>query len=267
MSPTRRKLRPLIKCPGGKWYLARPIVRLLPPHQIYIEPFAGGLNVLLNKPRSVVEVVGDLDGDLIGLYRVLQADPAELARRLAALDYSPVTFAAAAVGEPADPIDAAVRCVIRKRWSRGGLERDLSNAKRKRGGRPGDENAWRTFLADELSRLVERLRGVEFRHAPALELIREFDGPDTTFYLDPTYLPSTRTALDTYRYEMSEADHAELLDVVVVCRGAVVLSGYANALYDRRLAGWQRYEIPIANHAGQGKTKERRVEVLWIKPA
>jgi DNA adenine methylase len=221
----------------------------------------------LNKPWSVVEVVGDLDGDLIGLYRVLQSHPAELAAELAALDYSQETFDQAGVGEAADPIDAAVRCVIRKRWSRGGLEKDLSNAKRKRGGLPGDENAWRTFLANELPRLGDRLAGVDLRHAPAIDIIREFDGPDTTLYLDPPYLPSTRTARDAYRHEMTREQHAELLDVLAGRRGAVVLSGYPSPLYDRRLAGWHRVAFDMPNHAGQGKTKQRRMEVVWIKPA
>jgi DNA adenine methylase len=66
---------------------------------------------------------------------------------------------------------------------------------------------------------------------------------------------------------MTDDDHAELLDVLTRCRGTVVLSGYANALYDRRLAGWQRIERDIANHAGQGAHKQRRTEVLWIKAA
>jgi DNA adenine methylase len=259
MSPQERKLRPLIKCHGGKAYSARRIIGLLPLHRVYVEPFFAGGNVLLNKPPAPVKVAGDLDPDVINVYRTIQAHPAELARRLEALDYTEEMFARAAIGEPTDAVNAAVRCVILKRWSRGGLERDLSNAKRQRGGRPGDENSWRTFLADDLSRLVERLAGVEFRHAPALELIQEFDGPDASFYLDPPYLPSTRTAHDTYRCEMTTADHAARLDEVVVCRGRVVLSGYANALYDRRLAGWHRVTFDMPNHSGQGRRKERRI--------
>jgi DNA adenine methylase len=107
---------------------------------------------------------------------------------------------------------------------------------------------------------------VEIRRANAPELIREFDGPDTLHYCDPPYLPSTRTARDTYRHEMTAADHAELLELLVHCRGTVVLSGYRSPLYDRRLVGWERLTFDLPNHSGQGRSKERRSEILWIKP-
>jgi DNA adenine methylase len=262
MFATARKLRPILKTHGGKAYLARRIITLFPPHRNYVEPFAGGLSVLLNKPRAEGEVVGDLNGDLINVYRVLQDHTAELGRRLGALDYSEATFERAAVGEPLGAVDAAVRFLVRNRMSRGGLGSCFASSERLRGGRPGDLNAWLTILA-ELPRLADRLAGVELRHAPALELIWEYDGPETLFYIDPPYLHETRTARNIYRHEMTREQHAELLDVLAVCRGTVVLSGYANALYDRRLAGWQRQEIPIANHAGQGRQKQRRVEVVW----
>lgn len=50
---------------GGKQTIAEQIVRLLPAHGHYVEPFAGGLSVLLAKGRSRMETVNDLDGDLM----------------------------------------------------------------------------------------------------------------------------------------------------------------------------------------------------------
>jgi DNA adenine methylase len=75
---------------------------------------------------------------------------------------------------------------------------------------------------------------------------------------------STRTARDTYRFEMTEGEHAEMLDVLIGCRGTVVLSGYPSALYDTRLAGWRRIVFDMPNHSSQGKSKQRREEVIWI---
>jgi DNA adenine methylase len=265
MTPIARKLRPLIKCHGGKAYLARRIIAHFPDHEMYVEPFAGGLSVLLNKPRAPLEIAGDLDDGLIGLYGVVQLHTAELLERLEALEYSPATFAAAAVGAPTDTVDAAVRFLVRNRMSRGGLGQSFAWSDRLRGGRPGDLNAWETMRA-ELPAIAQRLRGVEIRRAPALELIRQHDGPETVVYADPPYLPSTRTARTAYRHEMAAGDHAELLEALGQCRGTVVLSGYPSPLYDRRLAGWERVEFDLPNHSGQGETKQRRTEVLWIKP-
>jgi DNA adenine methylase len=47
----------------------------------------------------------------------------------------------------------------------------------------------------------------------------------------------------------------------------IVLSGYRSALYDRALSGWERHETELPNHSGQGRSKQRRVEVLWLNPA
>ena len=117
--------------------------------------------------------------------------------------------------------------------------------------------------------MVDRLRDVDISHAQAVEVIREHDAPDALHYCDPPYLHETRTVRDayTYAYEMTRDEHAELLDVLAGCRGAVVLSGYPAPLYDARLADWTQVTFDMPNHSGQGQSKERRKEVLWIKPA
>lgn len=258
-------LRPATKTPGGKRYLARRIIARLPAHGRYCEPYAGGLSVLLNKHRAAHEVAGDLDAGLIGFYRVLVGNIAELQGRLACFTYSSESFAwAHEPPVPGDPIDAALRFLARNRMSRNGYGRDFAWSERLRGGRPGDLNAWET-MKDELPAIAERLRGVELHHGDALELIRRHDRHDTLFYLDPPYHPETRTAKRTYRHDMTAADHAELLDLVTRLSGSVAISGYRHPSYEAALAGWERHAIEMPNHAGQGRTKQRRVEVLWVK--
>jgi len=58
---------------GGKGNLATWIVQYVPAGQIYVEPFAGAASVLWRLPSPFpVEVLNDLDGDIVNLYRVLQ---------------------------------------------------------------------------------------------------------------------------------------------------------------------------------------------------
>jgi DNA adenine methylase len=65
---------------GGKNRLAKLIISKLPEHTAYVEPFAGGAQVLFHKPRSTTEVLNDLDGELVNFYRVCQSHYEELVR-------------------------------------------------------------------------------------------------------------------------------------------------------------------------------------------
>jgi DNA adenine methylase len=258
-------VRPPFKYHGGKSYLAPKLIPLLPRHRVYVEPFAGGLNVLLNKPRASVEVAGDLDADLIRFYRVLCGRPGELLGRVRTLEYRADTFEwARCADDVADSLDAAIRFLVRQRFSRGSLGRSFAWSERQRGGRPGDLNAWET-IKGQLPRIAGRLRGVLLRCRRAIDVIREFDGPDTLFYLDPPYPHDTRTVTAAYGHEMTLADHVALVATITRLRGKVAISSYPNPMYDRALSGWDRHEFDMPNHSGQGCTKKRRVEVLWIK--
>lgn len=64
-----------LKWHGGKFYLAKRIISLMPKHIHYVEPFFGGGQVLLAKqPHGHSEVANDRNGDLMNFWRVLQDD-------------------------------------------------------------------------------------------------------------------------------------------------------------------------------------------------
>jgi DNA adenine methylase len=261
------KFRSLLKTHGGKNYLARRIIDLFPEHNIYTEPFAGGLNVLLNKLRAPIEVVGDINLDIANFWKVVRDLGDELSTWIRDLPYTDDVFQRAkdAMSDPewSDGVYRAVNFMVWNRFSRGGLGKDFAWSKRLRGGRPGDENAWLTIKA-KIPLVVERLRGVEIRCHEAMDVIREFDSSHTLHYCDPPYLHETRTARSIYTHEMGRDDHVRLLVTLLGCRGTVVLSGYSNPLYDEVLQGWRRIAFSMPNHSGQGKSKQRREEIIWI---
>src|SRR5262245_7585838 len=87
----------LLKWFGGKRYVARDVLAIMPRHLNYVEPFAGGLQVLFardpadrrfwwrddSQARGVSEVANDLCGHLTNFYRVLQGEHFERFRRMA----------------------------------------------------------------------------------------------------------------------------------------------------------------------------------------
>jgi len=73
---------PLIKWAGGKRKLAKALLPLFPEHQTYIEPFCGGAALFFMRPRPCkYEIINDINGDLINLYRVVKNHPDEFFRQ------------------------------------------------------------------------------------------------------------------------------------------------------------------------------------------
>lgn len=94
-------LRPPFAYFGGKQRIAATIAAMLPEHTHYVEPYAGGLSVLLAKKPSRLETVNDLDGDIVHFWRMLRERPEELARYCALTPHSRAERKAA-LNRPAD---------------------------------------------------------------------------------------------------------------------------------------------------------------------
>ena len=71
-----------MKYPGSKWGSADWIISHFPEHHSYLEPFFGSGGVFFNKPRSDIETINDLDGEVVNLFRQIRNDPERLAREI-----------------------------------------------------------------------------------------------------------------------------------------------------------------------------------------
>jgi DNA adenine methylase len=262
-----------LKWHGGKHYLAEQIVALMPQHTHYVEPYAGGLAVLLTKPcEGISEVVNDLHQDLTNFWRVLQNRDLFrcFRRRVQATPFSQPEWDRADELLGKVPIsreqrvERAVRFFVLCRQSLAGRCEDFATLSRNRTRRGMNEqvSAW-IRAVDGLPSVHARLRRVVVLNRPALDVIRSQDGPETLFYLDPPYMPETKTSQSFGPLEMSVDQHAELLDTILRCRAKVMLSGYPSSLYDTRLEGWSRHEFKLPNHAASGALKRYMNEILW----
>ena len=275
-----------LKIHGGKSYLADWIIGQMTPHVHYVEPFAGGLAVLLRKPcEGVSEVVNDQDGELINFWRVLQGPSMfeQLRRRLEATPFAREEFDQAESkpfnlndspdgkvfnlnNSAGDQVERACRFFIRCRQSRQGLRKDFATLSRTRTRRGMNEQASAWWTAVEgLPWVYERLRRVVILHDDACRVIRQQDGPDTLVYADPPYVHATRVTTDDYAHEMTTEQHVELLETLAGIRGRFLLSGYPNALYGDFAGrhGWRTVTRAIDCKASSKTTKETRVEALW----
>lgn len=251
--------------------LAKWIIEHFPAHQSYVEPFAGAASVLLQKPRVNGELLNDLDGEIVNLFRVLR-DPTqarELERLIRLTPYSRSEFEAAYLSA-SDPIEQARRMIFRSfagfgadgvtaRWQTG-FRDNLTRAS----GTPARD--WMKF-PDAISAITERLRGVVIESRPAVDLIAKHDSKQTLFYCDPPYPHATRAGYSkrkhSYRFEMTDDDHREFAAAVHRVKGMVVVSGYRCDLYDGELFhDWLSVEKETYSDGAR-----RRTEVLWMNAA
>lgn len=255
---------------GGKTRLADRIVKMLPAHEHYVEPFAGSLAVLLAKPRAAMETVNDLDSNLMTFWQVLRDRPEDLARACALTPHSRAEHQAAYdMPEDLDDLERARRTWVRLSQGRNGTMRRTGWRfyEKPRGGMsmPG-------YLATYVERIwpcAERLAGVSLECRDAFELIEAYgEHKGVLLYCDPPYLASTRGWGNNYAHELrTDDEHMRLAVALRSCAAAVVLSGYHSPLYDEMFDGWHRAEMKawtgngIRN--GATKTDGDRTEVLW----
>ena len=240
---------------GGKQRAATKIIEALPPHELYVEPFAGSLSVLLAKSPVKREVVNDLDGDLVTFWRVLRDRPEELA---VACELTPHSRAEQRL-KVADSVDDVERArLVWLKLTQGRAGTLLSTGWKQSLNSSASMPRYLQGYRERLLPAAERIRNVSLECLPALDVIALYDRPEAVLYVDPPYLSSTRNSKG-YAEEMgARADHVELLDVLKSARSRVALSGYSSPLYERELDNWTRREW--AATSGEGA----RVEILWM---
>lgn len=277
-----------LKWHGGKSYLAKKIVELMPPRcktpnnpgpedagwLHYVEPFAGGLSVLLaNDPEGISEVVNDVYTQLAHFWFCLSDERVflDFIRMAQATPFSEDLWEKAREKTQhciaRMPTERAVEFFVCCRQSLAGRMDTFAplSKSRTRRGMNEQASAWINAI-DGLPKVHARLRRVVVLNEDALKVIKQQDGPRTLFYLDPPYLHETRKTTGEYEHEMTAEQHAELLSVLADLQGRFLLSGYRSDLYDNAAKehGWRCVEFELPNNAASGKTKRRMVECVWM---
>lgn len=77
-------------------------------------------------------------------------------------------------------------------------------------------------------------------------------------YSDPPYVMSTRRGGKIYRHEYTDADHAQLVSLLLTVKASVMISGYRNAIYDDALQHWRRVDFQAMTRQGPA------IESVWM---
>ena len=244
---------------GGKSKLAKQIIKLLPKHRCYVEPYCGAAWVLLKKPPSEVEILNDLSGELVNFWRTVQNHPEEFLR---CLDFSIVSRRIFEEEKQREvrgltEIQRAVRFYYIQKLSFG-ARRDypsfsvsVSSPPRMNHGR----------LRKDIQRLHDRIRRAYIEDLPALKVIERYDRTDTFFYIDPPYWGRRG-----YEYLMAPSDYDDLRDILRDIKGKFILS--LNDCFEVRtlFADFQIEPIDaiysVSQGQGNSRSRSKGAEVL-----
>ena len=248
---------------GGKQLLARHIIRLMPPHRVYLEPFAGGAAVLFAKPRVERETLNDLDGQIVRFWRALRDRPEELAAAVAATPYSRTEWLSSRT--PCDDdIEAARRLLVNVDQSFSRSRRSWSVPCIGDGRGRWQPGSWGN-LPPKLLAAAIRLQGVAIENRDALSLIPRWDRDDAVIYLDPPYEGPHR--LDPKKgYEVEAVGTLAGLVATLqrVRHATVILSGYPCAEADA--LGWASARLPRKRtvESRAGSSLPDAPEMVWV---
>jgi len=178
--------QPIIPWIGGKRRLADRLIPLFPQHTCYVEVFCGGAALFFLRPAPAeVEVINDINGELVTLYRVVQHHLEEFVRQFKWALSSRQMFKLLQNTRPETltDIQRAARFFYLQQNAYGGRVQGQVY-----GGSttaPPGLNLLR--LEETLSAAHLRLTDVHIENVPWAECVERYDRPHTFFYMDPPY--------------------------------------------------------------------------------
>jgi DNA adenine methylase len=252
---------------GGKTTLAAQIIALMPPHRVYVEPYAGSAAVMLAKAPAV-DVMNDANGNVVAFFRVLRDRPDELEAACRLTPYSRDEYIAADLAATdIDDLERARRFWVRSSQSFGGvIEARVTWSASPEVDRPGQVRR----KLDRFAAAARRLLDVTIDNRDAIDTIRRYGTADAVIYADPPYPDETRAGPGGYATdEPGAAHHVALAEALAATPAAVIVSGYASPLYAELYAGWHPVTIDTIVRAGAlpGEALAARAEVLWLNRA
>lgn len=175
---------PIVPWIGGKRRLADIIIPRFPAHTCYVEVFAGGAALYFLRPPADVEVINDVNGELVNLYRVVKSHLEEFVRQFKWALSSREVFRWTQDTRPETltDIQRAARFYYLQHHAFGGKVQGQT---------------WGTATTAppiNLLRIEEQLSAAHLRLASTYverldwaACIDRYDRPHTLFYLDPPY--------------------------------------------------------------------------------
>ncbi|MEL6960675.1 MAG: DNA adenine methylase [Pseudomonadota bacterium] len=207
---------------GGKRKLSKTICKRIAAlkHTTYVEPFVGLGGVFLRRPfLAQCEIINDINGELVNLFRILQRHYPQFMDCLKFQIASRRDFDRLLKTDPATltDLERAGRFLYLQRLAFGG--KAVFQSFGVSTGTTGRFNV--TKLEPLLADIHERLCGVTVENLPWHDVIEKYDSPETLFYLDPPYFGGET---DYGQHVFSRSDFGKIAKKLGAIEGRFLLS-------------------------------------------
>ncbi|AHB06735.1 restriction endonuclease subunit M [Pandoraea pnomenusa 3kgm] len=247
---------PIIPWIGGKRRLADTIIPMFPPHETYVEVFAGGAALYFLRHPAKVEVINDVNGELVNLYRVVQHHLEEFVRQFKWALSSRQVFKWLKETRPETltDIQRAARFYYLQHNCFGGKVEGQTFG-----------TATTTPPGLNLLRLEESLSAAHLRLASAyienldwLACIEKYDREHTFFYLDPPYWET-----EGYGVPFPFEQYERMADALRRIKGKAIVSLNDHPDIRRAFDGLEIDTCGITYTVGGGKGADRKEVIIY----
>lgn len=251
---------PIIPWLGGKRRLADKLIPLFPPHECYIEVFCGGAALYFLRPvPAPVEVINDINGELVNLYRVVQNHLEEFVRQFKWAISSRQVFKWQQETKPETltDIQRAARFYYLQHHAFGGK---VSGQNFGTATTAPPINLCR--IEESLSAAHLRLAGTTVENLHWQEIMRRYDRVHSFFYLDPPYWQT-----EGYGVPFEWDQYEQMAEIMRQAKGKVMVSINDHPDIRRTFDGLTMHELGIkysvANAHGQPAESRELVITNW----
>jgi DNA adenine methylase len=211
---SEERLPPPGQHPSGKRRLRALLVKLMPDHEIYCEPFCGLAGVFFAKPRSKKEILNDVNPEYIGFLKFLRDASDADWEKIKAMEWRPSErrWEELRVSKPDSNIGRVYRIMYLMRYGyRGNTGPGNYAPSRASSGFP-------QLLFDRRQAYKERLRDVVILNKDFEGVMQEYDSANTLFFLDPPYLQSPGMREGGQHFPGSSPEEAEKIFIRLTAR-------------------------------------------------
>lgn len=247
---------PIIPWIGGKRRLADTLLSRFPNHECYVEVFAGGAALFFLRPPAAVEVVNDINGELVNLYRVVQHHLEEFVRQFKWALTSRTVFQWLKDTRPETLTDiqrAARFFYLQQNCFGGKIEGQTFGTATTS---PPGLNLLR--LEESLSAAHLRLASAYIENLDWANCISRYDRPHTLFYLDPPYWET-----EGYGVDFPLAQYERMAEVMRQIKGKAIISLNEHPEIRRIFAGFEMETLDITYTVGGGKGAARSEVIIY----